>query len=43
MHVNYKTVEPYPLHEQGPLAGDPWGLCRVQKMTWADKTTKKRS
>ena len=41
MHVNYETVEPYPLHEQGPLGGDPWQVYRVEKLRWADKSTKK--
>jgi len=41
LHVNYETVEPYPLHEQAPLHGDPWEVNRVLKMRWADKTTKK--
>lgn len=41
LHVNYATVEPYPLHEQAPLHGDQWEVNRVVKMRWADKTTKK--
>ena len=41
LHVNYETVDPYPLHEQAPLVGDPWETYRVQKLRWADKTTKK--
>ena len=41
LHVNYETVEPYPLHEQSPAFGDPYETFRVTKMRWADKTTKK--
>lgn len=42
LHVNYETVEPYPLAEQAPLhAMDPWTTYRVEKMKWADKNTKK--
>ncbi len=41
LHVNYESVDPYPLHEQAPLTGDRWELYRVQKMRWVDKTTKK--
>ncbi|WP_241660247.1 DEAD/DEAH box helicase [Propioniciclava tarda] len=41
LHVNYETVEPYPLHEQAPAFGDPFETFRVTKMRWADKTTKK--
>ena len=40
LHVNYEWVDPYPLHEQGVLAGDPWETYRVTKMRWADKTSK---
>lgn len=39
LHVNYESVEPYPLHEQGVLAGDPWETYRVSKMRWANKDT----
>ena len=42
LHVNYESVEPYPLAEQAPLhAMDPWTTYRVEKMKWADKNTKK--
>jgi predicted helicase len=42
LHVNYETVEPYPLAEQAPLhTMTPWETYRVEKMRWADKTTKK--
>jgi predicted helicase len=42
LHVNYETVEPYPLAEQAPLQTmTPWDTYRVEKMRWADKTTKK--
>ena len=41
LHVNYETVEPYPLHEQPPMDTDEWELYRVEKLRWADKTTKK--
>jgi predicted helicase len=42
LHVNYETVEPYPLAEQAPLnTMTPWETFRVEKMRWADKTTKK--
>lgn len=41
LHVNYETVEPYPLAEQTPFVTDPWHTYRVEKMRWADKTTKK--
>lgn len=41
LHVNYETVEPYPLHEQAAMGLDEWELYRVTKMRWADKTTKK--
>ena len=42
LHVNYETVEPYPLHESThPMGVDEWSLYRVTKMKWADKTTKK--
>lgn len=41
LHVNYETVEPYPLAEQAPLSGDPWKTFRVEKLRWADKSTKK--
>jgi len=41
LHVNYETVEPYPLAEQTPFVTDPWQTYRVEKMRWADKTTKK--
>jgi len=42
LHVNYESVEPYPLAEQAPLhTMDPWTTYRVEKMKWADKTTKK--
>ena len=40
LHVNYETVDPYPLHEQAPAFGDPFETFRVTKMRWADKTTK---
>nr|WP_269779672.1 type ISP restriction/modification enzyme [Propioniciclava soli] len=40
LHVGYESVDPYPLHEQGVLAGDPWDTYRVTKMRWADKTSK---
>ena len=41
LHVNYETVEPYPLAEQAPMTMDPWTTFRVEKMKWADKNTKK--
>ncbi len=42
LHVNYETVQPYPLAEQAPLhTMTPWETYRVEKMRWADKTTKK--
>jgi predicted helicase len=41
LHVNYETVQPYPLAEQTPFVTDPWQTYRVEKMRWADKTTKK--
>ena len=41
LHINYETVEPYPLHEPTVAGIDEWELYRVQKMRWADKTTKK--
>lgn len=40
LHVNYEAVDPYPLAEQAPIGGDPWEVYRVQKLRWADKTTK---
>ncbi|MCB1253260.1 MAG: DEAD/DEAH box helicase [Austwickia sp.] len=41
LHINYESVEPYPLHEQSVAGIDDWELYRVEKMRWADKTTKK--
>lgn len=42
LHVNYETVDPYPLHESThPLDVDEWELYRVTKMRWDDKTTRK--
>jgi predicted helicase len=42
LHVNYESIEPYPLAEQAPLhTMTPWETFRVEKMRWADKTTKK--
>jgi len=41
LHVNYETVEPYPLHEQSVAGLGDWVAYRVEKMRWADKTTKK--
>ena len=41
LHVNYDSVEPYPLAEQAPFSTEPWETFRVEKMRWADKTTKK--
>ena len=42
LHVNYETVDPYPLHEfTHPLDVDEWELYRVTKMRWEDKTTRK--
>lgn len=42
LHVNYETVDPYPLHESThPLDVDEWELYRVTKMRWEDKTTRK--
>ena len=41
LHMNYEIVEPYPLAEQTPFVTDPWQTYRVEKMRWADKTTKK--
>lgn len=40
LHVNYESVEPYPLHEQAPLGMDPWDAFRVTKMRWSDKAKK---
>ncbi|MBN9103605.1 MAG: DEAD/DEAH box helicase [Propionibacteriaceae bacterium] len=41
LHVNYETVEPYPLAEQTAFVTDPWQTYRVEKMRWADKSSKK--
>jgi predicted helicase len=41
LHLNYETVEPYPLAEQTAFVTDPWQTYRVEKMRWADKATKK--
>jgi len=41
LHVNYESVEPYPLHEQSVAGLGDWVAYRVEKMRWADKTTKK--
>ncbi len=46
LHVNYETVEPYPLAEQAPLVSSTsgpgaWETFRVEKLRWADKSTKK--
>lgn len=42
LHVNYETVDPYPLHESThSLDVDEWELYRVTKMRWEDKTTRK--
>ena len=42
LHMNYESVDPYPLHESThPFGVDDWGLYRVQKMRWQDKKTKK--
>jgi len=41
LHVNYESVEPYPLHEQSVAGLGDWEAYRVEKMRWADKTTKK--
>jgi predicted helicase len=41
LHVNYESVAPYPLAEQAPFSADPWETFRVEKMRWADKSTKK--
>lgn len=41
LHINYETVEPYPLHEQAAMGLDEWDLYRVSKMRWADKDAKK--
>lgn len=42
LHMNYESVEPYPLHESThPLCVDDWDLYRVKKMKWQDKETKK--
>ncbi|WP_196485325.1 DEAD/DEAH box helicase [Propionibacterium freudenreichii] len=40
LHVNYETVEPYPLHEPPVTGMVAWEAYRVTKMRWADKTTK---
>jgi predicted helicase len=40
LHVSYESVEPYPLAEQAPFSADPWETFRVEKMRWADKSTK---
>ena len=36
-HLNYETVEPYPLSHSGELPLGEKALYRVQKMTWARK------
>jgi predicted helicase len=41
LHVNYETVEPYPLHEQSVAGLGDWAAYGVERMRWADKTTKK--
>ena len=41
LHVNYESVEPYPLAEQTGFVTDPWQTYRVEKMRWADKDAKK--
>ncbi len=41
LHVNYASVEPYPLHEPSVAGLGDWVAYRVEKMRWADKTTKK--
>ena len=42
LHVNYETVDPYPLHESThSLDVDEWEAYRVTKMRWEDKTTRK--
>ena len=41
LHVNYESVEPYPLAEQAPFSTDAWETFRVEKLRWADKSTKK--
>lgn len=41
LHVNYETVDPYPLAEQTAFVTDPWQTYRVEKMRWADKDSKK--
>ena len=42
LHVNYETVDPYPLHESThSLDVDEWEAYRVTKMRWDDKTTRK--
>jgi predicted helicase len=41
LHVNYESVEPYPLAEQTSFVTDPWQTYRVERMRWADKATKK--
>ena len=41
LHINYETVEPYPLHEPTVAGIDNWELYRVTKIRWVDKTTKK--
>ncbi len=37
---HYETVEPYPPHEQAVAGLGDWVAYRVEKMRWADKTTK---
>lgn len=41
LHVNYESVEPYPLHEPTVAGISDSELYRVERMRWADKTTKK--
>ena len=41
LHIDYETVEPYPLHEPTVAGVDERELYRVTKMRWAEKTTKK--
>ncbi len=41
LHIGYESIEPYPLPEPTVAGLDEWELYRVQKMRWADKTSKK--
>jgi predicted helicase len=43
-HLNYETIEPYPLAEISPELGlDPWKQFHVSKMTFAKPTTAQKA